>query len=300
MNTSRIHFPMSNTTRRAALLLSAPLVLGFILAPVVPLADSSPLAVALTAPESTFVVTSTGDSGTGSLRQTILDANAHPGADTIVFNIPGSGLHTITPSTALPTISDPVTIDGSTQPGFTGSPIIELNGSQAGANVDGLRITAGSSVVSGLVINRFSSDGVEISGFGGNIVKGSYIGTDATGTVDFGNAFRGLNIASSNNTIGGTAAAARNVISGNDNTGISITAGTTGNRVQGNFIGTDAAGASAIGNGSGVVTEGQSANSSSHTIGVRHPARATSSRATTGQVSPSAAPSRGAWCKATS
>ena len=265
MNTSRIHFPMSNTTRRAALLLSAPLVLGFILAPVVPLADSSPLAVALTAPESTFVVTSTGDSGTGSLRQTILDANAHPGADTIVFNIPGSGLHTITPSTALPTISDPVTIDGSTQPGFTGSPIIELNGSQAGANVDGLRITAGSSVVSGLVINRFSSDGVEI--MEPLSFKGSYIGTDATGTVDFGNAFRGLNIASSNNTIGGTAAAARNVISGNDNTGISITAGTTGNRVQGNFIGTDAAGASAIGNGSGVVTEGQSANSSSHTIG---------------------------------
>jgi hypothetical protein len=258
---------MSNTTRRAALLLSAPLVLGFILAPVVPLADSSPLAVALTAPASTFVVTSAGDSGAGSLRQAILDANAHPGADTIVFNIPGSGLHTITPSTALPTISDPVTIDGSTQPGFTGSPVIELNGSQAGADVDGLRITAGSSVVSGLVINRFSSDGVELSGNGGNIVEGCFIGTDATGTVDLGNAFRGLNIASSNNTIGGTAAAARNVISGNDNTGIFMSAGTTGNLVQGNFIGTNAAGTGAIGNATGVATEGQSANSSSHTIG---------------------------------
>ena len=230
---------MSNTTRRAALLLSASLVLGFILAPIVPLAGSSPLAVALTAPASMFVVTTAGDSGAGSLRQAILDANAHSGADTIVFNIPGSGLHTITPSTALPTISDPVTIDGSTQPGFTGSPIIELNGSQAGANVDGLRITAGSSVVSGLVINRFSSDGVELSGNGGNIVEGCFIGTDATGTVDRGNAFRGLNIASSNNTIGGTAAAARNVISGNDNTGIFMTAGTTGNLVQGNFIGTE-------------------------------------------------------------
>ena len=258
---------MSNTTRRAALLLSAPLVLGFILAPVVSLADSSPLAVALTAPASVFVVTSAGDSGAGSLRQAILDANAQPGADTMVFNIPGSGLHTITPSTALPTISDPVTIDGSTQPGFTGSPIIELNGSQAGANVDGLRITAGSSVVSGLVINRFSSDGVELSGNGGNIVEGCFIGTDATGTVDRGNAFRGLNIASSNNTIGGTAAATRNVISGNDNTGIFMTAGTTGNLVQGNFIGTNAAGTGAIGNGTGVATEGQSGNFSSHTIG---------------------------------
>jgi hypothetical protein len=258
---------MSNTTRRATLLLSAPLVLGFILAPVVPLADSSPLAVALTAPASVFVVTSAGDSGAGSLRQAILDANAHPGADTIVFNIPGSGLHTIIPSTALPTISDPVTIDGSTQPGFTGSPIIELNGSQAGTNVDGLRITAGNSVVSGLVINRFSSDGVELSNNGGNIVEGCFIGTDATGTVDLGNAFRGLNIANSNNTIGGTAAAERNVVSGNDNAGIFMTAGTTGNLVQGNFIGTNAAGTGAIGNGSGVVTEGQSANFSSHTIG---------------------------------
>jgi len=192
---------------------STPWVLSLILAQVVLLAGSSPLAVALTAPGSTFVVTNAGDSGPGSLRQAILDANANPGADTIVFNIPGSGLHTITPSTTLPTISDPVTIDGSTQPGFTGSPIIELNGSQAGANVDGLRITAGSSVVSGLVINRFSSDGMELSGNGGNIVKGCFIGTDATGTVDLGNAFRGLNTASSNNTIGGTAAAARNVIS---------------------------------------------------------------------------------------
>jgi hypothetical protein len=241
--------------------------LGFILAPVVPLASASPLAVALTAPASVFVVTSAGNSGAGSLRQAILDANARPGADSIVFNIPGSGAHTITLFTALPTISDPVTIDGSTQPGFTGIPIIELNGSQAGANVDGLRITAGSSVVSWLVINRFSSDGVELSGNGGNIIKGCFIGTDATGTVDRGNAFRGLNITSSNNTIGGTAAAARNVISGNDNTGISMTAGTTGNLVQGNFIGTNAAGTGAIGNGTGVVTEGQSANSASHTIG---------------------------------
>jgi hypothetical protein len=261
MNASGIRFQISNTTRRAALLLSAPLVLGFILALV------GSLAVALTAPASTFVVTNTGDSGTGSLRQAILDANAHLGADSITFNIPGFGPHTIMPSTALPTISDLVTIDGSTQPGFTGSPIIELNGSGAGANVDGLRITAGNSVVSALVINRFSSDGVELSGNGGNIVKGSYIGTDVTGTVDLGNAFRGLNIASSNNIIGGTTSAARNVISGNDNTGIFMTARTTGNLVQGNFIGTNAAGTGAIGNGSGVVTEGQSGNSASHTIG---------------------------------
>jgi hypothetical protein len=213
------------------------------------------------------VVTNTGDSGAGSLRQAILDANAHLGVDSIIFNIPGSGPHTIGPSTALPTISDSVTIDGSTQPGFTGSPIIELDGSRAGANADGLRITAGNSVVSGLVINRFSSDGVELGGNGRNTVQGSYIGTDVTGTVDLGNAFHGLNIASSNNMIGGTTSAARNVISGNNNTGIFMSAGTTGNLVQGNFIGTNAAGTGAIGNGTGVATEGQSGNVSSHTIG---------------------------------
>ena len=123
---------MRETTRRAGLVLS-PLVLSFILIPVVPFATAaSQLAVALTTSPSTFVVTNTGDSGAGSLRQAILDANAHPGADRIEFNIPGSGFHTITPLTALPTISDPVTIAGSTQPGFIGSPIIELDGSAAG------------------------------------------------------------------------------------------------------------------------------------------------------------------------
>ena len=137
----KTYFPLRGEGRRVDLP-STPWVLNLILVQVILLAGSSPLAVALTAPGSTFVVTNAADSGAGSLRQAILDANAHPGADTIVFNIPGSGLHTITPSTTLPTISDPVTIDGSTQPGFTGSPIIELNGSQAGANVDGLRITA--------------------------------------------------------------------------------------------------------------------------------------------------------------
>lgn len=228
--------------------------------------------VACAASGSTFVVINTNDSGAGSLRQTILDANAHSGADMIAFNIPGSGLHTITPFSALPTISDPVTIDGLTQPGFTGKPIIELNGSSAGTAADGLRIMAGNCVVSGLVINLFSSDGVELGGPGGNIIKGNVIGTDAPGTLDRGNAFHGINVASSNNTIGGTSRAARNVISGNDNAGIFMSAGTTGNRVRGNFIGTNIAGTKAIGNTTGVLTEGQSGNFARHTIGGTVPA----------------------------
>ncbi len=227
----------------------------------------SPLAVVLSASAATFTVTNTGDSGAGSLRQAILNANAGAGPDQIVFNIPGTGPHTISPASALPTITDPVTISGSTQPGFSGSPIIELNGANAGSGVDGLRITAGSSVVSGLVINRFSGDGIEVSSNGGNRIEGNFIGTNAAGTSDLGNAFQGVLIQTSNNTIGGTTQSARNVVSGNDNIGISIIAGTSGNSVQGNFVGTNAAGTSAIGNLSGVSLGGQSGTASNNTVG---------------------------------
>src|ERR1044071_5633282 len=64
-----------------------------------------------------FVVTNTNDSGAGSLRQAIIDANATSGPDDITFNIPGSGVHTIKPATPLPVVTDPVFIDGFTQPG---------------------------------------------------------------------------------------------------------------------------------------------------------------------------------------
>jgi hypothetical protein len=77
---------------------------------------------------STFTVTNTSDSGPGSLRQAILDANATAQVDLIDFNIGGGGLQTIQPGTALPKIKRPVTIDGTTQPGFSGTPIIELDG----------------------------------------------------------------------------------------------------------------------------------------------------------------------------
>src|SRR6266487_1978146 len=80
---------------------------------------------------ATFTVINTNASGAGSLLQAILDANTNPGADDIAFNIGAGGL-TINPSGALSNIVDPVTIDGRTQPGFAGTPIIELNGISAG------------------------------------------------------------------------------------------------------------------------------------------------------------------------
>src|ERR1051326_4108678 len=77
---------------------------------------------------NTFTVTNTNDSGNGSLRQAITDANNHAGADVIDFNISGAGVHTITPASQPPFITDKVTIDGTTQPGYADKPLIEISG----------------------------------------------------------------------------------------------------------------------------------------------------------------------------
>jgi hypothetical protein len=207
----------------------------------------------------TFTVVNTNNSGPGSLRQALLDANANAGADTIVFSI-GTGLKTIASASTLPVITDAVTIDGTTQPGFAGQPIIELTGF-------GLSITAGRSVVRGLVLNRRA--GIRIEMNGGNIVEGNYIGTDATGTIFMRDAgFENLDILSSNNTVGGTTEAARNVISGAFDIGDHIIHTVTGNVVQGNFIGTNATGTAAlIVNGAVNVSDGLVLQSTNNIIG---------------------------------
>jgi hypothetical protein len=196
---------------------------------------------------NTFTVTVTSDSGTGSLRQAIIDANAHAGLDTITFNLPVGTIHTIALAFPLPTIIDPVVIDGTTQPGFTGMPIIELNGSSAGSSARGLEITAGNCTVRGLVINRFSSWGIHVSLNGSNIIQGNFIGTDATGTVALGNSLDAVAVDSGNNVIGGTTAAAANLLSGNARDGVDLSS--SGNVVQGNLIGTDVSGTNVLANG---------------------------------------------------
>ena len=162
-------------------------------------AIASPLIIAGTPPpEPTFTVINTNDSGAGSLRQAMLDANANPGFDRIEFDIPGAGPHTIQPLSALPTITDPVIIDGYTQAGAspnTNGPglglntvlKIELDGTSAGAGVSGLLITAGGSTVRGLVINRFGGNGIVLQMDGSNVIDGNFIGIDVTGTSARGN-----------------------------------------------------------------------------------------------------------------
>ena len=196
---------------------------------------------------TTFSVTTTADSGAGSLRQAITDANANAGPDMISFSI-GSPTKTIVLTSDLPTITDPVIIDGTTQPGFSGAPIIEINGA---SGPTGLNITAGNSTVRGLVLNRFGSFAIRLSTNGGNHVEGNYIGTNVAGTSALPNG-SGLIISSPNNIIGGTTIATRNVISGNGSRGMEIVGGmaAAGTVIQGNFIGTDATGLKSLGNGS--------------------------------------------------
>lgn len=219
-----------------------------------------------------FVVTNTDDAGAGSLRQAIIDANQHSGLDTISFNISGAGVHTIAPASNFPAITDPAIIDGYTQPGAapnTNGPAaadnavlrIVLDGTGSNPNLgdgDGLVITGGGSTVRGLVINGFAraatgggGRGILLQTKGGNKVQGNFIGTDTTGTAAVPNGEEGVLIANAaDNIIGGVDPAERNVISGNLSAEVVIqSASATGNRIQGNLLGTDAAGTTAIGSG---------------------------------------------------
>jgi hypothetical protein len=167
-------------------------------------------------------VVNINDSGQGSLRQAMLNANAITDTDSVVFNIPGAGPHTIQPASALPIVADPLKLDGTTQPGFAGKPLIELDGTNAGAGVNGIFITAGESLVQGLVINRFEN-GIGLAGGNQNTIQNNYIGTDANGIGLLPNNQYGLLIVDSSiNQIGGGGPEASNLIAGNGASGIAL------------------------------------------------------------------------------
>ena len=242
----------------------------------------------LTAHAAILIVSNTADSGAGSLRQALLDSNSSAGVlDTITFNIPVAGVRTIIPLTVLPTITDPVVIDGYTQPGSSANTmaigdnsvhLIELNGNSAVCGA--LVITAGNSTVRGVVINRFNGNcgntAILLQTGGGNLVEGCFLGLNAAGTAASTNRDFGVRIESSpNNIIGGTTPAARNVISGN-NTGIQINGpASSGTTIQGNYIGTNAAGTAALVSGGvsqsvigiAIGNNGGGTGSSNNTIG---------------------------------
>ena len=204
-----------------------------------------------------------------TLRAALTLARDAAGRDSISFNIEGPGPYVITPATGFPEMNDPVVVDATTQPGYAGVPLVALSG-RPGIG-DGLSLTGGHSAVRGLVVGGFSGIGIAIvGGGGGSHVEACYVGTDATGTARHPNALGGIVVADSpNNVIGGTTPARRNVISGNgpDNPesgyyGVRISGATsTGNRVLGNYIGTDASGAVALPNSTaGVLIQGAPGN----------------------------------------
>ena len=206
----------------------------------------------------TYTVTSTGDSGPGTLRQAILDANAHPGADTIEFNIAGSGVHTISPASALPAITDPVTIDGYSQPGslVNTNPTsqglntvlrIEIDGTNAGSSPC-LHARADDITIRGLVVNRCTMYDIQAEDLGTTrqnfVVEGCFLATNADGTQALSPSNVAINI---DRTIRMRASAARPrpiaISSPVCNGGAHIVLGiVTGTVVQGNLIGTDVTG----------------------------------------------------------
>lgn len=203
----------------------------------------------LQANPQTFTVTNTNDSGAGSLRQAIIDANANFGADTINFNIAGSGTQIINLSSALDTITEQLTIDGTTQTGWTAGsflPIVidgnngSFDGLNFGANADG-------SEVRGLVIRDIGVNPIDFAAGADNItVAGNFIGAfDSSGNYVAGEeTSTAIYAASDNFTIGGNTIADRNVIGGST-FGIWVNGG-TGGTIAGNYIGTNAAGTSAV------------------------------------------------------
>lgn len=210
---------------------------------------------------ATFIVTNTNGSGTGSLRQAILDANSSPEADTIIFQIPGTGVKTINLGSALPALTSPVLIDATTQTGYTGTPLVEINGANAGTAV-GLRLLAGGSGVRGLCINRFLAQGIEITGAGTNFLANNYVGTDPLGTTARANSLQGVWISSSFENV-----VSNNVISGNTEAGIYIIGGGL-NRLCGNYVGVSSTGANRLANGAnGISVNGSAANRIGSTSG---------------------------------
>jgi CSLREA domain-containing protein len=243
---------------------------------------------------ATFTVNSTADDvDTGGCQPRVLgrpfdctlreainaaNSNSNPAdTDLIRFGIPGAGPHTISPTSELPALSQPVTIDGYTEAGASPNSatdgttnavlMIVLSGASAPSGssngVRGLVITGGGTTVRGLVVNNFKLSNLGINGEGisvrsdNNVIEGNFVGTDVNGTADQGNQGIGILVSSgkTGNIIGGTTPAARNLSSGNGFSGVEVDG--SSNTVQGNLLGTQKDGVSDLGNdGRGVLIQG--------------------------------------------
>lgn len=234
-----------------------------------------------TARATVLTVTNTNDIGPGSLHDAILEANAIPGADEIQFSIPGTGVQTIYVNrNGLPEITDPVTIDGYTQPGASPNTravgndaviLIQIDGrDDFSGPVNGIVISGGNSIVRGLSITGIPSrvyvgfpedppppppegDAIQLKTNGGNLIEGNFIGLAPSGASTGHYTYRGIEALSSDNRIGGTAPESRNVISRQQ---LAIVSGGDRTVVEGNYLGSDPSGFVVQNNGEGVLVRG--------------------------------------------
>jgi CSLREA domain-containing protein len=229
---------------------------------------------------ATITVNSTGDlaadDGTCTLREAIVAANTNvasgatpgecaagepaPAIDSIVFAIPGGGVHTIQPATVFPQIIDPVTIDGYTQPGASPNTLaigddavlqIEIDGTNVAPASDLIEIAAADTTIRGIDFNRIAETTIYCRIFvttcSNPVIEGNFFGTDPTGTIylvpDNGSIYTMLRTDGANGRIGGASPAQRNVFSAGNPT---IMIQGDGTVVQGNYIGVDATGTTAL------------------------------------------------------
>jgi len=209
------------------------------------------LVAAGAADAATFTVSNANDTGAGSLRQAITSANATTTPDIITFNVSQAGVVQISLQSGLPAISQPLVIDGLSQSGGSGPPLVRIDGASAGAGVSGLALSAPNCtllncVIQGLQITGFSGSGISVQSNAWTI-RLNYIGND--GSLARANAGSGVVVSGTGVVIGGPAVE-RNVISGNGANGILLSATAANIGIRGNYIGLTASGASALPNGS--------------------------------------------------
>jgi uncharacterized repeat protein (TIGR01451 family) len=216
-----------------------------------------------------LVVTSTSDdSSPNTLRWAIQQADAGSSSSTVEidFNIQGPGSLAIHLASPLPSITVPVLIDGTTEPGYHGIPLVEVDGSGlSGGGNEGLVLTAAGNTVRGLSLVGFSDSAIVLASGGDSAIAGNYIGLTPSGSRGLPNHEGITLLGSSGNTIGAGTAGIGNVISGNSGDGLLIEPGvgadSADNLVVGNWIGTSPDGLHAIPNGAaGIAVAGASAN----------------------------------------
>jgi uncharacterized delta-60 repeat protein/CSLREA domain-containing protein len=199
-------------------------------------------------------------SATCTLRAAVEEANATDGIDTVRFAIPAGqavgGVYTVNAASTVQ-VTAPLTIDATSQSGFTTTPVVVLDGASAVAGSDGLRISATGVTVRGLAVGRFPGTGIEIAaGASSVLLEQNHIGTDAAGTVARANGQGGVAVLGATSVTVGSAGKG-NVISGNTGAGVAISASSSSVTVRANRIGVPAGATTALANtGAGVSVAG--------------------------------------------